>query len=1039
MKLIHELIAGYAGMFPDKTAVSDENTEMSYRELEAMSRAVSRILAQKGVKAGDTAAVYVPYAKEILLGAVSAFRTGCIFVPFDGEYPIKRLEYMLEDSKAAVIMTTREFWESRKLDFPEGRVIFLDGIQEYDGSGPDPADLTDDSPAMLLYTSGTTGRPKGVLHTHRMLLHIADTADNYDETVMNAGSRCGIMSGFPFVATQMFVLGPLAKGGTVCIAPEAARKDTELLYRFLKGSGITHVFMPSSMAAIMAEDYDLGGIFVYAAGEKLRNFRSFCPGNILINLYGSTEVGPIIAKKIRGDEERILVGKPCRYTKTMIVDEDRNPVKPGETGELLVSSDYMSPGYFMKPDLSAEKWTEKNGTRWFQTGDRARCTPDGDYDILGRTDNMIKLRGFRIETGEVEVQVSSALNRLGRNDVGQIVAVLRTVGGTEHLCCYYETKEGIDKKAVAKEASEYLADYMIPDVWVRLDALPRNANGKVMRNELPQPKRERAACEALESEVLARLVYAAEDVLDTEEMINPDDRFTDLGGTSITAMKYAALLREQGIRISGAQVLQYNVLRKIAEEATVSYEQLWSHREYREVQEDFALRGEKIVKVLPISSRQDEMLFEEIIHPEWSNQKNVLFFQLDSTVSEETLRRALDIVADENEELRAAMVFHDVTVIQQVITDRRIPIEMVRAGTFGSSEMAELRNRLLHTTMDLQRDSLMKVICLVTESESFLCIVHHRIAFRKEKLRGYLARLMGLLEESYPDDVSIRGWEEIFETASLKNLSEEQKTADRSKALQVKSVAPPDICVYSEGRDPKLVFVHTANTGSAAYYRLADRIGELVSFAVIEPFNLYHMEKAVYGIRNIAKKYIEILKAYQPEGPYILGGWCYGGMVAHEMACHLAGSGEEVRHLIMFDTHAATTEKLREMSKAMLAQINRGYFETSPLFADLRESGMLEAMVENAAHVTDDMYHHIPSFYNGDVLYFKPEMVPKGITGGNLRYWQKMMEFEAGYYENYCDREKLKIVRTPHEHDLMMDDPSLDIIVPELIKKLAIS
>ena len=256
----------------------------------------------------------------------------------------------------------------------------------------------------------------------------------------------------------------------------------------------------------------------------------------------------------------------------------------------------------------------------------------------------------------------------------------------------------------------------------------------------------------------------------------------------------------------------------------------------------------------------------------------------------------------------------------------------------------------------------------------------------------------------------------------------------KASASFAKKEAPPEICVYSENSGPKMVFVHTGNTGSDAYYRLADRIGDEVSFAVIEPFNLYHSEEAVYGIKNIAANYIRILKNYQPEGPYILGGWCYGGVVAHEMACQLEQAGESVQYLFMLDSHALGNEKLREMSKGMLSEVNVEYFETSPLFAELRESGMLEAMVKNAAHVSEDLMNHVPSVYHGSVTYFKPDVIPAGVTGDNFRYWTNMMKFEAGNYENYCNRDKMKIIHTPHEHDLMMDDQSLDIIVPEIMK-----
>ena len=1037
MKLIHEILAEHAAAFPDKTALSDEHGTLSYRELDEKSAAVSAALSALGVKAGDAVAVYVPYVKEIMLGAVSALRTGCIFIPLDEAYPEKRLEFILKDAQAAAVLTMRDFWQQKPLQYPGEKVLYLDEAMPAEQPAAFCETLTEDSPAMLLYTSGTTGNPKGVLHSHRFLLHIADFIKVHSDVLLGENTRSGVMSSFPFVATMVFLIGPLHYGGTVCIAPKIARRDMGYLYQFIREAHVTHIFMPSSLAAIMAEDYDLSGVFVFAAGEKLRNFQALVPGNVLINMYGSTETSAIISKKIKGDEERIFVGQPFCNTTAMVVDDRLRPVEPGTPGELLVSNDYMSSGYYKLPEQSAEKWFEKDGMRWFRTGDRAVCAPDGDIDILGRTDNMVKLRGFRIETGEVEAQIANALTRTGKTDVGQLVVVIKSINGADHLSCYYEASQELDKKEMMAEIAGYLADYMIPDVWVRMDALPRNLNGKVMRKELPQPRRERRTVGVLDSEVVTRVLMTAADVLGTDYLIGPDDKFTELGGTSLNAMEYAVALREQGIKISGAQILQYNVLRRIAETAEVAYEQLWSHEEYEAIREDFASRGEHIEKVLPISSTQDEMLFEQIIYPESTIFRSAFFLQVDSIVSEQHLRHALDVVAQENEELRSAIVFHNVSVIQQVITDRKLPLEMAEADTGKIEELEALRQRTLNTPIDLQFDSMMKVVCVHAEGMSYLYFMTHAIAVSDEQIRKYVARMMEVLAKAYPDDTSISGWFEVLEYAREFDAAEEDtKPSAGRKPVGLTKDVPPDICVYSENDGPKVVFVHTGNTGSSAYYRLADRIGDKVSFAVIEPYNLYHSDTAVYGIRNIAANYIRILKAYQPEGPYILGGWCYGGVVAHEMACQLAQAGEEVQHLFMLDSHALGNSRLRELSKGMLSELNADYFETCPLFAELRESGMLEAMVNNAAHVSEDLYNHTPSMYHGSVTYFKPDQVPAGVTGDNLKYWNDMMKYEAGNFENYCDRKNMQVIHTPHEHDLMMDDDSLAIIIPTFFKSI---
>ncbi len=177
--------------------------------------------------------LHVPYVKEIVLGAFSAWRAGCVYLPFDDAYPEERLNYMLENSGAVAIMTVREFWRQKPLEFPERKVIYLDDLTAaVVATDPEPS-LTEDAPAMLLYTSGTTGRPKGVLHTHGLLANLLEWMDPREAPEVNENSRGGIATGFTFVGSQVFMFGTLARGGTVCIAPEAARRELDCLNRFI--------------------------------------------------------------------------------------------------------------------------------------------------------------------------------------------------------------------------------------------------------------------------------------------------------------------------------------------------------------------------------------------------------------------------------------------------------------------------------------------------------------------------------------------------------------------------------------------------------------------------------------------------------------------------------------------------------------------------------------------------------------------------------------------------------------------------------------
>lgn len=757
MEQLLERILKTAIAFPDKAAAEDSKGILTYGRLDVQSAAISAALARSGFREGDAAGVYVPYTRDILTGMVSVLRAGGICVPLEEQYPEKRLNSILEDCEAKAVLTVRELWERKPLCAPGARIIFLDQQMKADGPIPSAMLMAEDAPALLLYTSGTSGKPKGILHSRRFLMHIADSINSLEEAEMNADTRSGVVASFVFVASQIFLWGTILRGGTICIAPEEARQDLESLHQFIRRASVTHIFLSSSLAAILAEHYDLQDVRVFAGGEKPRSFRAHSPGNRVFNSYGSTEMGGVMICRIFGTEEIFSVGKPSPGAKGMICDETLHPVTAGETGELLLSSEWMARQYYKEAKLSEEKWVRIDGKLWYRTGDRARCAEDGTFEILGRLDHMIKLRGFRIDTGEVEGQILQAVTRTGQTGVKAAVVVKKTVGGSEHLCCYYEADRELDRKAVSEELERSLPAYMLPHFWIRMDALPRNTNGKVMRSQLPQPEMDRKPLCAIDHEVTSRVVLTAAEVLGISGSVSPEEGFIDLGGTSLTAMELAQRLRERGIKVCGARILQLNVLGKIAEAADVAWEQFWTPEEYEKVRTGYAKRGEHIQKVLPLTPWQDKILYDRLLHPDRSGVPDTILLQLDSSVSREHLREALDILAEENEELRASIAFHEVSAARQVITDRKIPLEMIETETFKGWETEDMRQRLARAHKDPQYGSLMWVMGIHAGKETFLYVMANRIAIGKVKRRALLARMMAILESRYPDDTSIRG------------------------------------------------------------------------------------------------------------------------------------------------------------------------------------------------------------------------------------------------------------------------------------------
>ncbi len=1036
--LFHEHFSGLAKATPAHPALCDEQGTLTYREADELTNALAASLKEAGLGAGEAVAIFVSRQKEILVGAIAVMKAGGVYLPLDEGYPDERLSYMMEDAGARFVLADRTLAEERKEAFA-GRQIFY-----FDQARPlpvfTPVSRCADDPVMILYTSGTTGKPKGVVHRHALLQNVNDWTANHEGLTFSEDSHMGIMSGFTFVATNVFMFGTLQRGGTVHIAPNGVKQNIDVLYAYIREKGITHIFMPSSLTAAMAEEYDLSGITLFAGGEKMRNFTPCSRETRVYNMYGSTELATIFSIRVHGDETIMPIGYLTKGDHALLMDEELHPVKEGEAGELLLCDPRMSHQYLNLPEQTAAKWIEIDGKLYFRTGDRMRRDEKGIYYILGRMDNMVKLRGFRIETGEVETQVSKTFAELGMA-AGQVVVVLRTVNGIDHLACYYESTETFDEKKVTEALARFLPSYMMPDLWTAVEAMPRNANGKVIRAELPEPALQLHFLGAIYSEAELRVVEAACAVLHLEGAVDPDDSFVQLGGDSLRAMELASMLGEQGIRISGAKILALDSLREIARAAQIHYERLWTVEEYERVKYAYLAHGEHICQVLPLSAKQDDLLCQQLIHPDRLVSDNRFFFALESRLREEDLRQVMDTLTQDHPEMRASVACRDVSVFQCVITDRKIPITMIHSREADiAAAYARLCREEETKPFDLQFSPMFRVSCLDrSDGPSCLLVTANKAAYEMPVLRRLFARMMELLQHFYPEDQEIASWKELFVQAvetDREGFGEEGK--EWQEGHQAEDLSVPgrgedkEIFIYSHKPEKKLFFVHTGNTGSSAYYQLAQRIKEDYSFAVVEPYNLYHREDIRHGIPQIASRYIEIIKKYQPQGPYILGGWCYGGVVAHEMACQLEEQGEKVEQLILLDAHALASQEMRQLAAPMQAGVGRSYFETCPLFKELRENGMLEAVVENAAQVTADLNAHVPKIYHGAVTYFKPEHTPAAAEGEVLQYWQEMMKKQAGNYENYCEKDKLTVTLTPREHDEMMEPDSLDIIVPKL-------
>ncbi|MDX3503338.1 amino acid adenylation domain-containing protein [Streptomyces sp. ATCC51928] len=568
------LVAAQIARTPDAVAVDFGGETLTYAELDRSAVRIARRLAREGVGPGSLVAVSAERSLDLLPGLLGVLRTGAAYTPLDPEYPAERLAFMLADSGAEVLLT------QRRAPVPEGcaaRVLLLDDPAEWDGDddgepGGDGVRLVGpaaDDLAYMIYTSGSTGRPKGVPNTHRAIANrLLWMARTYGLTPADAVLQ-KTPTGFDVSVWELFL--PLITGARLVVAQPGGHKDAAHLRDTIAEHGVTVAhFVPAMLDVFLAED-DVERCTtlrrVVCSGEELaphtaRAFTARLPHCALANLYGPTEAAvDVTSWECAGDLAAVPIGAPVDNTRLYVLDADLCPVPVGTPGELHIGGVQVSVGYHRRPGLTAARYVPDPfgppGARLYRTGDLARWRADGQLEHLGRIDQQVKVRGLRIEPGEIEAAL-----RAEEGIAAAAVIVREDTPGDKRLVAYVVRAADADTGPEAAGDTEpapeadpallrtalrrTLPDYMVPAAFVTLDALPLTPNGKLDRRALPAPQARRtggamAAPETAAQQVLAE-IWA--EILNLPE-VGVDDDFFDLGGHSLLATQVIARARKR--------------------------------------------------------------------------------------------------------------------------------------------------------------------------------------------------------------------------------------------------------------------------------------------------------------------------------------------------------------------------------------------------------------------------------------------------------------------------------------------------------------
>ena len=571
---VHQLFERQAERTPHAPALEWQGKRLTYAELNSRSNQLAHHLAALGVGPEVLVGVCVERSFAMLVSLLAVLKAGGAYVPLDPTYPRERLGFMLRDSRARILLAPTRLLEH----FPghETRVIGLDSVEAL-VSGESTANpvraISGKNLAYMIYTSGSTGRPKGAMIPHRALAnHMRWMQHTF---AITPADRVLQKTPFSFDASVWEFYLPLLTGGTLVLAGPDDHRDVEALVAAIRRQRVTILQGVPSLLRILVEVDGLREAdslrYVFSGGEpltaELRDRFFAVTGAAVCNLYGPTEACIdttfyVCPRDEEGSADRsaVPIGRPIWNATAYVLDEHRQPVPVGVAGELYLGGIPLGRGYLNQPELTAEKFIPdpfggEAGGRLYRTGDLARWLPDGNLECLGRSDLQVKIRGHRIEPGEIEAQLVS------RNPIREAVVVAR---GREELVAYVTTAGhcALDVEDVRDDLRARLPEYMVPAHFVHLERLPLNPNGKVDRSGLPAPVDDLGRAGAARSagrettalapgdETENRLAKIWREVLQIETF-GVCDNFFKLGGHSLKAMQVVARVQKEfGVKVS---------------------------------------------------------------------------------------------------------------------------------------------------------------------------------------------------------------------------------------------------------------------------------------------------------------------------------------------------------------------------------------------------------------------------------------------------------------------------------------------------------
>jgi amino acid adenylation domain-containing protein/non-ribosomal peptide synthase protein (TIGR01720 family) len=717
-------------------AVVFEGGVVSYAELDARANRLARLLIQRGAAPERIVALALPRSVEIVVAQLAVVKAGAAFLPVDPGYPAQRIALMLSDAEPVLVITLAEF--AAGLPCPEGMtVLALDDPQTSSALAGLPAGVVIDAdraaplllqhPAYVIYTSGSTGRPKGVVVSHAGLASFS--AAEVEHYAVRTGDRVLQFSSPSFDASVLELCMSLPAGAALVVPPPGPLLG-EQLAEVLTQQRVTHALIPPAALATVAADVAATGVpefqTVIVGGDACTAelVNRWAPDRRMINSYGPTESTVVTSWSqplVPGRTPPI--GRPIWNTRVYVLDGDLRPVPVGVPGELYVTGTGLARGYLHRPGLTAQRFVANPfgppGERMYRTGDVVRWNPQGELEFGGRADNQIKIRGFRVEPGEIETLLR---RHPALNDA--VVVAREETPGIKRLVAYLTPVPG-QTPPIPGELRELigatLPDYMMPAAFVTLDELPLTPNGKLDRRALPAPYYGSTTGDSYiaprtDTEQVLADIWA--EVLGIKQ-VGVEDNFFELGGDSILSIQVVSRARRAGLSLTPRDMFRNQTVASLV--ASVA-----------EVARDATVVQGPVIGAVPLTPIQRWFFDGSPVCPERFNQSLVV--ELLDGVNETALRTALAAVIEHHDALRMRFECVDGQWRQE-----NAPVESVdglRRHDLSTIDVDEQRAVMakiadeIHSSFGLSRPPLIKAVLFDVGAglrPVLLLVVHHLV------------------------------------------------------------------------------------------------------------------------------------------------------------------------------------------------------------------------------------------------------------------------------------------------------------------------